>query len=499
MDTLKTGFIVLLLLAVLYGVYVVLNNEPPTPPTAEIAWHQQQAEQELQIDISTGDTAPAAIDGSAPAADSTALAVPPVGPADLSSTSASPAAVPMIPEPSTVPVDPPAWPPPLPSAAGPVDSTATATSPVPDAIPSASGSPVSAPTLLATEPTEVPQPMATPGTPPPSIPAAAPGTEVPLRPDGLSSLPALRDAPVAGPAENPADPVPTLPGVSSVAPAAPSVAPLVQDSSTAVAAPPLQPDAPTTTAESTPAVAPEANPGAKLVSTSVALESAMREVQSNIAAEQWYQALFVLSKFYGSSDLPDKQQQELVDLLDPLAAKVVYSPQHLVTDAYEVRRGDTLPQIGAMYQVPPELLANINGIENPNLLVPGTKLKVVRGPFRAEINLQKKELTLFVGQLYAGRFPVSIGQEPAPLAGEYRVVEKQPGRDYFPSSGPLLAANDPLNPFGRVWIGLDKQLAIHGSPERGDAGTAGCISLSPLDAGDVYSILTVGSSVVIRP
>jgi lipoprotein-anchoring transpeptidase ErfK/SrfK len=277
------------------------------------------------------------------------------------------------------------------------------------------------------------------------------------------------------------------------------MAPLVQNSSTEVTAPPLQPDAPATAAEPAAAGATETNPGAKLVSTAVAFETAMREVQSNLAAEQWYQALFVLSKFYGSPDLPEKQQQELVDLLDPLAAKVVYSPQHLVTDAYEVRRGDTLPQIGAMYQVPPELLANINGVDNPNLLVPGTKLKVVRGPFRADISLQKKELTLFVGQLYAGRFPVSIGQDPAPQPGEYRVVEKQPGRDYFPSSGPLLAANDPQNPFGRVWIGLDKQLAIHGSPERGDPGTAGCISLSPLDAGDVYSILTVGSSVVIRP
>ena len=64
MDTLKTGFIVLLLLAVLYGVYVVLNKDQ-TPPTAEIAWHQQQAEQELQIDIgSTTKDSAKAPDGS---------------------------------------------------------------------------------------------------------------------------------------------------------------------------------------------------------------------------------------------------------------------------------------------------------------------------------------------------------------------------------------------------------------------------------------------------
>ena len=241
-------------------------------------------------------------------------------------------------------------------------------------------------------------------------------------------------------------------------------------------------------------------PGLKAVTTAAAFEAAVREAQSNIASEQWYQALFVLSKFYGSPDLTEQQERELIDLLDPLAAKVVYSQEHLVTDAHEVRRGDTLVQIAAANQVPPELLSNINGIENPDLLVPGTKLKVVRGPFRADVHLQKKELTLFAGQLYAGRFPISVGQDPEPQPGEYRVLEKQPGRDYFPraETGQKFAADDPQNPFGRVWIGLDKELAIHGTPERGDAGTMGCISLSPLDAADVYSILTQGSSVTIR-
>ena len=122
----------------------------------------------------------------------------------------------------------------------------------------------------------------------------------------------------------------------------------------------------------------------------------------------------------------------------------------------------------------------------------------MRGPFRADVDLQKKELTLFAGQLYAGRFPISVGQDPPPKPGEYRVLEKKPGHDYFAASGQKLDANDPQNPFGRVWIGLDKELVIHGSPESGDAGAMGCISLSPLDAMDVYSILTQGSSVVIR-
>ena len=107
-------------------------------------------------------------------------------------------------------------------------------------------------------------------------------------------------------------------------------------------------------------------------------------------------------------------------------------------------------------------------------------------------------MTLFAGQLYAGRFPISIGQDPAPKPGEYRVIEKQPQRDYYAAAGQKISAQDPQNPYGRAWIGLDKEMCIHGTPDRGEAGEMGCISLSPLDANDVYGILSQGSSVTIH-
>ena len=54
METLKTAVIVVLLLAVLYGAYVVLNRPEAPPPPAEIAWHEQQAMEPLQIDFGEG-------------------------------------------------------------------------------------------------------------------------------------------------------------------------------------------------------------------------------------------------------------------------------------------------------------------------------------------------------------------------------------------------------------------------------------------------------------
>lgn len=227
-------------------------------------------------------------------------------------------------------------------------------------------------------------------------------------------------------------------------------------------------------------------------------EAAFAEAQLQIQNGKLNQALAVLSRFVTSSDLSAQQKTQLLDLVDPLAAKVVYSTEHAIEPAYEVRRGEKLSDIAETYHVPWQLLANINGIENPELLVPGTKLKVVPGPFRAEVNVQSNELTLFAGQLYAGRFPISVGKDPEPKPGEYRVLEKQVGRVYYAGDGRTIAADDPTNPYGRVWIGLGNDLCIHSSPAQSDPTAAGCISLSPLDANDVYNILSQGSTVVIR-
>ena len=69
-----------------------------------------------------------------------------------------------------------------------------------------------------------------------------------------------------------------------------------------------------------------------------------------------------------------------------------------------------LETIAAQYNVPWQLLAKINGIEDPNRLKPGDELKVVRGPFSAIVELDKRQLTLIVEDCYAGRFNlVAVG------------------------------------------------------------------------------------------
>jgi hypothetical protein len=210
-------------------------------------------------------------------------------------------------------------------------------------------------------------------------------------------------------------------------------------------------------------------------------------------------ALSTLSLFYNAAELTQSQRSDLIDLLDALAREVVYSRRHMMDFAFVVAAGDTWEQIAKQYDVPSELLARINGLDPADPPPAGFNLKVVPGPFRAEVDLERNELTLFVGDLYAGRYPVSFGQEPQPKTGVYQVQQKSRERNYYSSNGANIPASDPSNPYGGYWIDLGDSICIHGSPEDEAAPSHfGCISLSPLDANDVFGMLGVGSQVTIR-
>ena len=230
------------------------------------------------------------------------------------------------------------------------------------------------------------------------------------------------------------------------------------------------------------------------------LKRDMAEVEQLIAAGKFKSALAKLTPHYENAELPEDQRRALLTWLDALAAKVIYSREHLVAPAHHVRKGEDLYQIAQQYNVEYRLLQNINHeVTDPLILVPATDLKVIPGPFRGEAKLAAGELTLYVGDLYAGRFSFAVGDQP-PQPGTYKVVDKRAQqKTYVGFDGRVVPANDPANPYGGWWISLGGEVAIHGSPLSPSSKTLGCISLSPQDAKDLYSILSLGSEVKIDP
>lgn len=229
--------------------------------------------------------------------------------------------------------------------------------------------------------------------------------------------------------------------------------------------------------------------------------TAWRRGAEQLSRGQLAEALETLSIWYDSGDIPPDMQPEYVELLDQLAGTVIYSRQHFLERPYVVQQGETLEVIAARLMVPWELLANINGIDDPDKLQPGTELKAVRGPFSAEINLETKVLTVMLNRMYAGRFAVELGNDPQPMSGEYTVKEKELQRTFYTRRGDAIAPGDDQNPYGPCWIGLQGRLGIHGAaepPRDGDRESTGSIIVDPSDARDLYAILSKDSTIIIR-
>ena len=212
------------------------------------------------------------------------------------------------------------------------------------------------------------------------------------------------------------------------------------------------------------------------------------------------EALQALSTYYGSRELTADQYKQLLPVLDYLAGEVVYSRKHYLFEAYTVGPNDSLDSIAFQLRVPMQLLANINGIRDTSTLKAGDELKIVQGPFRGEVNVTHKELTLFVGALYAGRFQVELGSEFKSQAGQYSILDKQQDRSYYAADGSIIQGGAVNNPYGKYWMDLGGNISIHTQAQ--DVGIRnaglGSIKLNPVDARDVFHILSAGSQVTIR-
>jgi hypothetical protein len=233
-------------------------------------------------------------------------------------------------------------------------------------------------------------------------------------------------------------------------------------------------------------------------------ESSMDAIRQHLDRNELSEALRVLSEWYLSVEDPLAMGPDRVRLMDQLAGTVVYSKEHMLERPHVVLEGETLDQVAARYSVPAMLIARINGLAESRKLSSGMELKILTGPFHGLASTSRRELTVFVGPYYAGRFPIRFGEDFATAAGVFEVVEKSTAQPYTDATKRTqIPAGDPMNPYGQFWIGLSasdgqqgERMAIHGVGEacRPD-DNRGCIRLVPRDAEDLYAILSKGSTI----
>lgn len=365
---------------------------------------------------------------------------------------------------------------------------------------------------------------ATPAAPPPAALGEAPPYGAPP-PAAADSAAPPHVTPGVGPGEappatsaappfdtGPAAVIPDVPPATSLPPTDPAAGlapPAAAAAPAAAGFPPPADTAPPMTGVAPPAATDPAAPaGAAPAAAAVPPAAPVANYQTDCATAQALlqkgqldAALLLMSRWYADSTLNEQDQAALLGLLNQLAGTVIYSRENWLAEPYEIQPGDTLDRIAARYNVPPQLMAKINGIADPAHLQPGVKLKVVPGPFDAVVDMKNRFLILRLQGRFAGRFPIAVGAEHNAADREYQVKAKTPNPPYYAPDSAVLGPEDPRNPLGKYWIDLGDKVAIHGTNDptslnRDDP--RGCIRMHPRDIEDVYDMVTTDSRVIIR-
>ena len=188
-------------------------------------------------------------------------------------------------------------------------------------------------------------------------------------------------------------------------------------------------------------------------------------------------------------------------------------PRDKLCTRYKVKPGDQFRTIGRKFEVPYEILMQINNISNPRTLQAGETIKVINGPFHCRVYRSTFTMDLYLQDTFVRSFSVGLGR-PGMETPTGRWAVKSGGKLISPAwtdpfTGKTYEAEDPDYPLGSRWIGLEgiegaakdrTGFAIHGTrnPEEvGTAGSRGCIRLHNDDAILVYDLLMAGLSQVI--
>jgi lipoprotein-anchoring transpeptidase ErfK/SrfK len=185
------------------------------------------------------------------------------------------------------------------------------------------------------------------------------------------------------------------------------------------------------------------------------------------------------------------------------------APLDARVEDYTVRSGDTLVRIARQHRVTPELLAALNGLNRRGSIRAGQTLRVVRGPFSAVIDKSRFAMDVLLDGQLVQSFPVGLGRDGRTPRGTWRVFNKLVNPSWVdPGTSKRYAADDPANPVGEHWLGLEGLsgdavgklgYGIHGTIDPASIGrneSLGCVRLRPADVRRVYELLVEGGSTV---
>lgn len=217
-------------------------------------------------------------------------------------------------------------------------------------------------------------------------------------------------------------------------------------------------------------------------------------------------------------------REKLGRINDDLLFSSKITPGDAMVEQYTVASGDRLSTIPKKLDLATDwrLIQRVNKIKDANSLRIGQKLKIVRGPFHAVVHKNDYRLDLFAGSpdepdqwTFVKSFKVGLGTDDGTPIGNFVVKanSKLVNPTWVNPRNPAekYAADDPKNPIGEYWMGLDgvgdsaqyKGFGIHGTIDPASIGqqkSMGCVRLGDEDVKMMYEMLTERISIVqIKP
>ena len=267
----------------------------------------------------------------------------------------------------------------------------------------------------------------------------------------------------------------------------------------------------------TPGTAP-ATPTANLGNAAQRVQQAIAMVDSDPV-----RARAELTRLLDSNQLSAAERQMAYGGINRLAEKLFFSPKIVPGDttsqSYVVKRGDSLAKISAKEKLGCDwrFVQRINNLASEKALRQDMRLKLVHGPFDAEVEKADFRINIYAGtgndRVMVANFPCGLGTNDSTPVGTFKV---RPGSKLIdpqwtnPHTGEHFASNDPKNPIGERWIGLmgttpETQkftgYGIHGTVDPQSIGkqmSMGCVRLGDAEVQVVYELIGEGSTIVIR-
>lgn len=179
--------------------------------------------------------------------------------------------------------------------------------------------------------------------------------------------------------------------------------------------------------------------------------------------------------------------------------KILFSPIETSDSlVYTVAPGDTLNSISQKFNTTVELIMKSNGLES-DLIHPGMKLKVLTAKYSLIVDKSRNTLALKSNEEVLKVYSISTGGLGNPTPSGRFIIETKlldpPWKNIPPG--------DPRNILGSRWMGFGEPFrtyGIHGTTEPESIGmhiTKGCVRMYDDDIKEIFTIVPIGSEVII--